>query len=237
VRGINEEQVKIVVIKSRDWELVEEKVKSGMTVVDIGTVDDLKKMVAALPEFATRASLSSVLELTGFNAIYPSDSKYVSNNLTRKPETGTAIVKGRNYHDVKLDLQIGLAAATKVQSIPEKEYTDLRDKILEYPSFVRGFRAMPHAIATYIRKRDTKITEPKVKSVLKRMAAESLLVQTTDKKGSIVYTSRKCDHGERGETPIPGAGSPGSQLPAQENTASLPLCTGICAKGIPEVSS
>jgi hypothetical protein len=211
VWGQREDQVKVIVIKSRDWELVEEKVTAGMTVVDIGNDIDLKNMVAALPDLATRTSLPTVLELVGFDRMYPKTRKCTYNNLHCTPEDGTAIIKGKNYHDVMADLKFGFAAVTKKEDIPEKEYAELRDRILEYPTFGRGCKASRHAIVKYFCSRDTKITEYAVKSALKRMAIKSILVQSTDKRGRIIYSTRIGKHGERGTIPFPAAGSRGSQ--------------------------
>jgi hypothetical protein len=67
---------------------------------------------------------------------------------------------------------------------------------LMYPTFERKCKAAQRAVVKYVCNRDTQITGHKVKSELKRMALDGILVQSMDSHGKIVYTRRICETGE-----------------------------------------
>ncbi len=70
IRGVHEDQVKIIVVTSQDYEKIASKVTTEMELCEIRNDKELKWMAAALPEFATRPSKSAVREKVGFNTIY-----------------------------------------------------------------------------------------------------------------------------------------------------------------------
>jgi len=219
VPDAREEQVKIIVVKSRDFDKIDKKVTMGMLVIDVGK-DATGKLVAALPDMATRVSLSSVLEKIGFYEVYPSSPKYIKNNLERPTQKDTAIVLGKSHGEAKAVFESGLLASVDAGIPSKKKDLELRNKILKYPSFAVGCRAQRSAIIKWIRKRDPTISASAVKRELRRMMIDGILRSEIGKQNHIIYSLCRRDSGQ-------------SMLPIPTETDIAPtLCSGavmVCA--------
>ena len=210
VYGVREEQAKFIVVKSKDFDKISDKVTQGMVVVDIQNDTELRRVAATVPEMVTRASQSGVRGKVGFYDVFSLPDKASTSLTLTQVKEGTAIVLGKNGEEAKAFFEKGIAAVISHPKPRDTQYLELFENIKTYPSFLKGCRAQRHAIVRWMHKRYPKVSERKVRSVLKRMALEGVLVQSTEKHGKIIYTIRKCNYGERGTPLLSAAGCQGS---------------------------
>ena len=225
VYGVREKQAKFIVVKSKDFGKISDKVTSGMFVVDIHNDTELRKVAATVPEMVTRASQSAVRKKVGFYDVFPVANKDSTSLKLTQVEKDTAIVLGKTREEAKAFFEKGIAAVTPDQNLRDKQYLELCEKILQYPSFMRGCKAQRRAIVRWMRNREPKVSERKVIRTLQMMVTDGTLRREMGTRNRVIYSLRKEKTVERGEAQ--------SSLPVSLDTDIVPThCSGavmICA--------
>ena len=198
VHGVREDQAKFLVVKSRDFGKISEKVTSGMFVIDIENDAELRKVAATVPEMVTRASQSKVREKVGFYDVFPFKNKDSTSLNLARVEGGTAIVLGKSHQEAKAFFEKGVAAVILSQNIRDKHFPEICEKILHYPSFIRGCNAAQSAIVRWMRNRDSKVSERRLKQILREMVSDGILRSEIGKGNGVIYSWRAENLVERG---------------------------------------
>lgn len=215
VYGVREEQAKFIVVGSRDFGRISDKVTAGMFVVDIHNDAELERVAATVPEMVTRASQSVVREKAGFFDVFPVANKDSTSLILTQVKKDTAIILGKTRDEAKVFFEKGIAAGIPDQNLRNKQYLELREKILHYPSFQRGCRAQQRAIVRWMCNRDPKVSERKVRSTLQMMVTEGTLRRDMGTRNRVIYSLRAEKTVERGE----------AQSSLTPFDATVPLCT------------
>ena len=190
VYGVREDQVKFIVVKSRDFKKISEKVTNGMFVVDIYNNIELEKIAARVPEMVTRASQPVVREKIGFNEVFLSAHEALESLDLSQVLEGTAIVLGKTSEDAKAVFKNDIIAVTSEQKNRDALYFELCEKIKTYPSFTRGCRGQQRAIVKWMHIRYPTISERRVKRTLKMMVSDGTLRSEKGKHNKIMYSLR-----------------------------------------------
>ena len=212
IRDVREEQVKVIVITSRDFDKIDAKVRDTMHVHDIGNDSDLKKMVAALSDFSTRPSKRAVRGKVGFNTIFPGPFQHVRTKLDLHLLNDTAFVSGKSHQEAKADIRTWVCS-TPDSRTPDSGYPQRREKILGYPSLTKGCRAEKRAISNWVCKRYPGITRRTVSRDLSQMVGEGILRREKNARKRTVYSLRKEKRREQGK------GQTNLPVPVQEEGA------------------
>jgi hypothetical protein len=192
VHGVlREDQAKIIVIKSRDWYLIEKKVRENIHTVDIEK-NDLENLAAAIGEIGTRVSHLAGNEKIGFNEEYPTQvipmKDYIL--LERKDKVSSAMISGKNYNDAREIFEDRFAALTLGIESRNNQFKRLSELILTYPSFQRRYKAEQRAIVKWVRRRDPSVSHQRIYRALKWMVLKGLLKSEMNSRNRRIYMRR-----------------------------------------------